>query len=203
MSIPSPRRTLECMNRLATASVAALLSALTYGVAPAQTAHDGGTVAPKKQAALPSTTLTVTGLSKGKAFTVAELSRLPRTTVTVTNAHSGRQEIYTGVTVKDLLALVAPARIVPVTGADVPAPTKASTRMMVVIAHGTDNFRVALTLCDTDPACRSGQAIVADSVDGHPLTTDGAFKLILTEDKTPGRWVRNLDALTVRDLADL
>ena len=191
------------MNRLATVSIAALLSALTCGVAPAQNAHDGSTAMPAKQAALPSTTLTVTGLSGDKTLTVAELSRLPRTTVTVTNAHSGKQERYTGVTVKDLLALVAPARIGPVAGADVPAPTKASTRMMVVIAKGTDNFRVALTLCDTDPACRSGQAIVADSVDGHPLTTDGAFKLILTEDKTPGRWVRNLDTLTVKNLAEL
>ncbi len=70
--------------------------------------------------------------------------------------------------------------------------------MTVIVARGTDNFRVALTLCDTDPDCRSGQSIVADTVDGKPLTCDGAFKLILTEDKTPGRWVRNLDSLTVK-----
>ena len=35
--------------------------------------------------------------------------------------------------------------------------------MTVVIAGATDNFHVALTLCNTDPGCRSGQAIVADA----------------------------------------
>jgi hypothetical protein len=72
--------------------------------------------------------------------------------------------------------------------------------MQVVIAGATDNFHVAITLCDTNPACRNGQAIVADTLDGAPLTTDGAFKLVLTEDKKPARWARNLESLTVKGL---
>ena len=70
--------------------------------------------------------------------------------------------------------------------------------LQVIVAGATDNFRVVITMCDATPQCRSGQAIVADTVDGKPLTTDGAFKLILTEDKKPARWARNLQSLTVR-----
>ncbi len=155
----------------------------------------------KHEAAAPSTTLTVTGLDgTSKTFSLQQMMTMRQTTVTVTNAHSHAQETYAGVTLKDLLALVAPPKIVPVTGADTTMKSKSSSRMTVLVAHGTDNFRVALTLCDTDPGCRSGQSIVADTVDGKPLTSDGAFKLILTEDKTPGRWVRNLDTLTVKNL---
>ena len=198
------------MNRPSIAAVAALCVVLGCPVVPAevaaaaQTAPGAGAMAPMKhEAATPSTTLTVTGLEGSRTLSIAELKAMPHTTVTVTNSHTKTQESYSGVAVRDLLALVAPARLVPVNGApaDSPARPKASPRMTVIIARGTDGFRVALTLCDTDPGCRSGQSIVADSIDGQPLTTDGAFKLILTEDKIPGRWVRNLDNLTVKNLA--
>lgn len=186
------------MKRLSVVAIAAVCAALACCVAPAQTVTQ--MTPTKHEAGVPSTTLTLTGADgTTKTLTVAELMRLPQTTATVMNSHTHQQETYGGVTVKDLLALLAPAKIVPVAGTD-GMKTKVSSRMMVVVARGTDNFRVVLTLCDTDPSCRSGQAMVADTVDGRPLTTDGAFKLILTEDKTPGRWVRNLDALTVKNL---
>lgn len=186
------------MTRLSVVAVAAVCAAFACRVAPAQVAAQGTMSPMKHEAGTPSTTLTLTGVDgTTKTLTVADLMRLPQTNATVMNGHTHQQETYGGVTVKDLLALLAPAKIVPVTDG---MKTKVSSRMMVVIARGTDNFRVALTLCDTDPGCRPGQAMVADTVDGRPLTTDGAFKLILTEDKTPGRWVRNLDALTVKNL---
>jgi hypothetical protein len=43
----------------------------------------------------------------------------------------------------------------------------------------------------------AGDVIVALTLDGKPLTEDGAFKLVSTEDKRPARWVRNLMALTL------
>ena len=155
-------------------------------------------------AAAPSTTLTITGLDGvSKMLSVAEMMAMPQSSVTVTNGHTQKQETYGGVAVKDLLALVTPAHVVPVAGTDAATRPRVSPRMTVVVARGTDGFRVAITLCDTDPECRSGQAIVADTVDGRSLTTDGAFKLILTEDKKPGRWVRNLDALTLKNLGGM
>ncbi len=173
--------------------------------APAQTTHDSGTMTTmERKAATPSTTLTITGLDgTSKTVSVTEMMAMPQTTVTVTNGHTQKQETYGGIPVRDLLALAAPPKMVPIAGADITMKPRNSPRLTVIVARGTDGFRVAITLCDTDPGCRSGQAIVADTLDGRPLTSDGAFKLILSEDKMPGRWVRNLDALTVKNLGSM
>lgn len=149
-----------------------------------------GGMAMNKPAAVPSTSLTVTGLSgTAKTFSPADFKTLPHVTVNVHNAHANKDESYSGVPVKDLLALVAPAK---------GEGPKVSGNMTLVIAGATDGFQVALTLCDTNPDCRNGQSIVADTLDGAALTQDGAFKLVLSEDKKPARWARNLRSLTVK-----
>ena len=142
-----------------------------------------------KAAAARSTSLTLPGLgSTMRPLSPNDFKALPHTTVQVHNTHNSKDESYSGVAVRDLLALVPP-----------PAATKnVSTNMQVVVAGATDSFHVVLTLCDTNPDCRSGQAIVADMQDGAPIAADGAFKLILTEDKKPARWARNLQSLTVK-----
>ena len=142
----------------------------------------------KKSAA--STELVLTGITgKTKTLTSADFKALPHVTVSVHNAHNNKDESYSGVPVKDLLAMVEPAK---------GEGPKGSGNMLVVIAGATDSFHVAITLCDTNPDCRNGQAIVADTLDGAPIVADGAFKLILTEDKKPARWARNLSSLTVK-----
>jgi len=147
-------------------------------------------MAMSKPAAKPSTQLTVTGVSgKTKTLSPADLKALPHVTVSVMNVHSGKQESYSGVPVKELLAMVEPAK---------GEGPKVSGNMLVVVAGATDDFHVAITLCDTNPECRNGQAIVADVEDGEPIAKDGAFKMILTEDKKPARWARNLESLTVK-----
>jgi hypothetical protein len=143
-----------------------------------------------KPAATPSASLTVTGISgTAKTLSPADIKALPHITVNVHNAHTNKDESYSGVAVKDLLAIVAPAK---------GEGPKVSGNMTLVIAGATDGFQIAITLCDTNPECRNGQSIVADTLDGAPLSTDGAFKLVLSEDKKPARWARNLQSLTVK-----
>lgn len=128
-----------------------------------------------KPAAARSTTLTITGLAGAtRTLTPAEFAALPHTTVHVHNAHSNADESYSGVPVQTLLALAK----------DTSTP-KGSTNVQVVVASATDGFHVVLTLCDTNPECRVGESIVADAADGKAIDKDGAFKLILTEDKKP------------------
>jgi hypothetical protein len=142
----------------------------------------------------PSTELTLTGIAgKTKTLTPAEFKALPHVTVKVHNGHADKDESYSGVAMKDLLAMVEPAK---------GEGPKVSGNMIVVVAGATDNFRVAITLCDTNPECRNGQAIVADGEDGAPISTDGAFKMVLTEDKKPARWARNLSSLTVKAVSE-
>jgi hypothetical protein len=105
----------------------------------------------KKPAATASTQLMLTGIAGAtKTLSSAEFKALPHVTVNVHNAHSGKDESYSGVAVKDLIAMVEPAK---------GEGPKVSANMTVVIAGATDNFRVAITLCDTNPDCRSGQAV--------------------------------------------
>lgn len=143
-----------------------------------------------KPAATPSTSLTVTGITGvAKTLSPADFKALPHITVNVHNPHANKDESYSGVAVKDLLAMVAPSK---------GESPKVSGNMTLIIAGATDGFQVAITLCDTNPECRNGQSIVADTLDGAPLTTDGAFKLVLSEDRKPARWARNLQSLTVK-----
>jgi len=69
-----------------------------------------------------------------------------------------------------------------------------------VIARGTDQYRVLYALAEVDPSIHTGDVIVADSVDGHKLGNDGAFKMVSTEEKRPARWVRNLEEIEVVDV---
>ena len=146
----------------------------------------------KKPAAAPSASLTVTLLDgTTTSYLPEQFKALTHVSVSVHNAHNNQDESYSGVPVD---TLVNP----PVLNGPSHNPEHVSPNVQVIMAGATDNFHVVITLCDTNPQCRSGQAIVADTLDGKPLTTDGAFKLVLTEDKKPARWVRNLQSLTVR-----
>jgi hypothetical protein len=148
-----------------------------------QEMHHAATVA--------STTLTVTGVDgKQIVLTAAELAAMPHKTVTVYNVHAKVNEVYSGVELSDLLAKVGAPQGEAVRGSKM--------YLLYVIATGTDNYSVLYSLAETDPANHVGDVMVADAQDGKPLTTDGAFKLISTEEKRPARWVRNLTAITVR-----
>ena len=136
---------------------------------------------------VPSTALTVTELlGKSTSYSPDQFKALPHITVQVHNAHNNQDETYSGVPVEKLIHTEATSG------------PQTSTNVQVIVAGATDNFHVVITMCDTNPQCRSGQAIVADTLNGQPLTTDGAFKLVLTEDKKPARWARNLQSLTVK-----
>ena len=175
------------MTRPLILCIALLLPAAAAVKTPAQMAA----MDMKKSTA--STELLLTGIAgKTKTLTPAEMKALPHVTVSVHNAHNNKDESYTGVPLKDLLALVEPAK---------GEGPKTSANMTIVVAGATDNFHVAITLCDTNPECRNGQAIVADTLDGAPIAADGVFKLVLTEDKKPARWARNLSSLTVKAVA--
>jgi hypothetical protein len=146
----------------------------------------------KKSAAMPSTSLTVTLLDgETHVYSPEEVTAMPQVSVHVHNAHNNQDETYSGVPVD---ALVNPSRVANPAGGS----QHVSPNVQVIVAGATDNFHVVITMCDTNPQCRSGQAIVADTMDGKPLAADGAFKLVLTEDKKPARWARNLSTLTVK-----
>jgi hypothetical protein len=67
-----------------------------------------------------------------------------------------------------------------------------------LIASGSDGYPVVLSLAEVDPSFRGGQVLVADASNGQPLAKSGPFQLIVSEDKRPARWVRNLSSISLQ-----
>lgn len=120
----------------------------------------------------------------------ADFKALPHITITVHNEHANADETYSGVRVADLLAkLGAPL------GHDLRGPALGA----YIVATGTDNYVAVIALAEVDTAFHSGEVVVADTMNGQSLDPkSGAFKLIVTEDKRPARWVRNLVSLELK-----
>ena len=142
-----------------------------------------------KAPAVPSSQLTLKSLDgKTIAISAYDFSVLPHKSVTVFNSHTKSSEVYGGVVLADLLAKV---------DAPLGAKLRSATLTTGVIAEGTDGYRALYSLAEIDPSMHNGDVIIADTLEGKKLTTDGAFKVIVTGDKRPARWVRNLASLTV------
>ncbi|MGA8220431.1 MAG: molybdopterin-dependent oxidoreductase [Candidatus Acidiferrales bacterium] len=122
----------------------------------------------------------------------ADLKVLPHTSVTVHNPHANADETYSGVPLADLLTKMrAPL------GKDLRGPALAT----YIVATGEDGYQVILSLAEIDPEFHPGTVLVADSMNGHPLDPNsGPFKLVVTEDKRPARWVRNLTSIELKSL---
>ncbi len=138
---------------------------------------------------VPSTQLTIRGLDgKAIALTPADLAALPHKTAAVYNEHTKANEKYSGVALIDLLKRV---------GTPFGESVKGKLFMIGVVAEGTDHYSVLYSLAEIDPTIHTGDVLVADSIDGHPLEKDGAFKLVSTDERRPARWVRNLMQISV------
>jgi hypothetical protein len=137
----------------------------------------------------PSTSLTLTVDGKATTLSVAELQALPQKTVTVHNEHTKADETYTGVLLGDLLAKY---------GFPVDKTTHRKMLRSYLVAEGTDKYWVLYSVTEIEGSEHNGEVIVATSMGGKPLGEDGQLKLVDSGDKKPQRWVRNLNAITVK-----
>jgi hypothetical protein len=101
--------------------------------------------------------------------------------------------VYEGVSLRELL-----------TRAGVPAGEALRGRdlALAVVVTGADGYRVAFGVAEFDPAFTDRIAILADKKDGAALTGNEApFQLVLTGEKRPARWVRQVVSLEVQLVA--
>lgn len=132
-------------------------------------------------------TLRISDGGKVETLDAAALKARTRKTVTVSNGHTSESEVYSGVLLVDLLP-----------NAPLGKALHGKALATYVVAEGSDHYRAVLSLAEIDPAFHPGDILVADTLNGKPLDPkDGPFKLIVTEDKHPARWVRNLISITV------
>jgi hypothetical protein len=121
---------------------------------------------------------------------VTDLKAMSRTTVTVHNEHSKADETYAGVRLADVLGKL---------GAPLGHDLRGVALSGYIVATGSDGYGAVIALAEADPTFHSGEVIVADTMNGQLLDAkSGPFKLVVTEDKRPARWVRNLVSLELK-----
>src|SRR5262249_12129871 len=136
-----------------------------------------------------SATVRIAG-PRSLTVSATDLAAMPRSTV-MASAH-GHEGTYEGVAMRELL-----------TKAGVPAgeALKDDALAQAVVVTGADGYRVAFGVAEFDPAFTDRQAILADHKNGAPLTGNEApFVLILTGEKRPARWVRQVVSIDVQSL---
>jgi hypothetical protein len=126
------------------------------------------------------------------SYKLSDLQSMPRTTATIHNPHSNTDESYSGVRLADILG---PLKV------PVGDGLRGEALAICIIATGSDGYKVALSIAEIDPAFHPGEVIVADALNGKPLSPDiGPFRLVVTEDKRPARAVRNLVSIELKSL---
>jgi DMSO/TMAO reductase YedYZ molybdopterin-dependent catalytic subunit len=113
-------------------------------------------------------------------------------TVRVPVQENGLKRVYEGVLLRDVLASL-----------NVPLGERlrGSAMGQVVVVVGQDGYRVVLALPEVDERFTDQQVLIATGHDGHGLIPDhGPLRLIVPRDKRPGRWVRQVVRVEVRDL---
>ena len=135
--------------------------------------------------------LTADGRQVPVSISPAEFHALPHVSVTVHNAHSSADETYSGVPLAVLLAKL-----------DAPLGEKLRSKALAsyIVASGSDGYSVVLSIAEVDPSFHGGEILVADTRDGQPLGKSGPFQLIVSEDKRPARWVRNLVSISLQSV---
>jgi hypothetical protein len=135
-------------------------------------------------------------LIDGKAPIVpddASLSALPPASVTAA-AHHEASSTWRGVALEDVLRK-----------AGVPSGEQLRGHAMTTIVRvsASDHYQVVFSLAELDPTLGNALVILATTQDGHPLTKDGPFRLIVPGDKRPARWIRNVTTIEVTSTTTL
>jgi DMSO/TMAO reductase YedYZ molybdopterin-dependent catalytic subunit len=118
----------------------------------------------------------------------AEIAALPHTEVRAVDSH-GKGGLFRGV---DLLELLHRA------GAASGDALRGSHLRDVVRVECADDYVVAFTLAELDPAMGARRVLLADGLDGKPLGVEqGPWRLVVPDDKRPARWARQVKKVAV------
>ena len=70
---------------------------------------------------------------------------------------------------------------------------------MTLLVEAVDGYRAVFSLAELEPELTDRIIILADTKDGQPLPPrEGPFRVIVSGEKLPARWVRQVKTLTVR-----
>src|SRR5262245_38941899 len=135
--------------------------------------------------------IAVTGaVSQPLSLTATDLAAMPRATAT-TNSN-GLATMYEGVWLSDVLKKA---------GVPFGAGMRGAALAGYVLASASDGYQVVFSLGELDPDMTDAQFLLADKANGKPLAgQNGAFRLVVPEDKHGARSIRMLTTLNVVQL---
>jgi len=135
--------------------------------------------------------LTLEGHGKVARVSAAQIAAMPHRQVQV-DQH-GRQHLFSGVPLSDLLAQV---------GVNLSQPLSGKALASAVRVTALDGYQVVLSLSELDPATKRGDILVADGDGGKPLPeAEGPLRLVVSDDLRPARSARQITRIEVLDLA--
>jgi DMSO/TMAO reductase YedYZ molybdopterin-dependent catalytic subunit len=145
---------------------------------------------PGQTAAAPVAELRVGGaVSTPLTLTAADLKRMPPKSLAVVSPHSQKKESYEGVLLEEIL------RKAGVPGGE---HLRGVAMATYVVAEATDGYRVVFSLAELDSGILDSDVIVADTMDGVPLSEkEGPLGIVAPHEKRPARWVRSLKSIAV------
>jgi len=130
--------------------------------------------------------LKITFGKKSAEWTAEKLAALPHQSISVYNELAKENQTFAGVALSDLLAPLG-----------VPAKPHGKDFKLYAVAVGADGYEAVYSIGEISPDVHDGTVLVADAMDGKVLQTAGPLQLVITGDKRPARWVRNLVAVRV------
>jgi hypothetical protein len=131
--------------------------------------------------------LRVTYESNSRELAPADLAKLPL--VEVDAIDHGQSHRYSGIAVRDLLALV---------DAPLGAKLRGPALQLVVVVRCRDGYAVVFALTDFDEAFSNRTILLAEKEDNQPLPENAApFRLIAPGDKKAARWARIVTSLEI------
>lgn len=139
--------------------------------------------------AVPAGPLHISFGDKHAEWSPVTLAPLPHVTVTVYNEHAKTNQTYSGVPLSALLIQLG-----------VPETPHGKDFRLYLVAAGSDGYQVVYSLGEVLPSVHDSTVLVADTLDGKPIGDSGPLQLVLTGEKRPARWVRNLVSIDVRSI---
>ncbi|MEQ1857408.1 MAG: molybdopterin-dependent oxidoreductase [Longimicrobiales bacterium] len=152
-----------------------------------------GSAAPAVSEQLAPTLELVSLDGRTRALTAAELVALAPSEATATE--EGGSAVYRGPGLRDLATLA---------GAPAGRTLRGPAMSLVLLAEGSDGYRVAIALAEVDPQFGAVSALAALTRNGEPLAQgDGPIRLVVPGDGFHARWVRGLVRVRIVDAAAL
>ena len=104
--------------------------------------------------------------------------------------HKGVDAEFEGVPLVDVLRKA---------GARVDEKLRGGALADYLVVEASDGYRAVFALAELDPAFADRVILLADRRDGHPLAaTEGPLRIVVPGEKKQARWVRQVNALTIR-----